>query len=172
MFSDIINVAIYWISSFTWGAIIFMNRTKIENEKLVRVEVRRELNLNVEARYHHRLHAILLLSKGLSASEVADLFDEDRRTIQRWKKRFQEKGLDGLHEAERKGRPALLSTKQWERLERDMVRRPFACGYRTPQWDGPLLAKHLGERYGVSLGLRQCQRILREKCSFRRTREA
>ena len=29
-------------------------------------------------------------------------------------------------------------------------------------WDGPLLAEHLRQRFGVDLGVRQCQRVFRQ----------
>ena len=40
-----------------------------------------------------------------SCQQVAELFGEDRRTVQRWVKRFESHGLEGVREGERH-RPA------------------------------------------------------------------
>src|SRR5207248_5558829 len=47
---------------------------------------------------HERLrcHALLLVSKGYSTSQIADILFLDEDTIRRWQRRYQEKGLDGL----------------------------------------------------------------------------
>lgn len=47
---------------------------------------------------HERLrgHALLLVSKGYSTSQTADILFIDEDTIRQWMRRYQEKGLDGL----------------------------------------------------------------------------
>lgn len=40
-----------------------------------------------------------------------------------------------------------------------MRRDPEAFGHAGHLWDGKLLSAHLRLRYGVTLGVRQCQRI-------------
>jgi len=47
---------------------------------------------------HERLrcHALLLVSKGYSTSQIADILFIDEDTIRQWQRRYQEKGLDGL----------------------------------------------------------------------------
>jgi len=59
----------------------------------------------------------------------------------------------------RPGRPATLDAKQWAALGRDLRRDPAAFGLSGHLWDGKLLSAHLRQRYGVALGVRQCQRI-------------
>ena len=41
-----------------------------------------------------------------------------------------------------------------------MRREPQKFGHAGHLWDGKLLAAHLRLRYGVTLGVRQCQRIV------------
>lgn len=140
-----------------------MKNPKEANPGPVRIAISQEISRSAESRYHHRLHGLLLVISGLSCQQVADLFGEDRRTVQRWVKRFDADGLDGLRDGERIGRPASLTDKQWEKLRRDLLRRPKLAGDARPFriWDGKLLAEHLRHKYGVSLGVRQCQRVLR-----------
>nr|ART40799.1 L290 [uncultured bacterium] len=44
-------------------------------------------------------------------------------------------------------------------MGRDLRRDSGAFGLIGHLWDGKLLAEHLRQRYGVVLGVRQCQRI-------------
>lgn len=136
-----------------------MRKLEIANREVMRIAIQQEIARSDESRYDHRLHGLLLITGGQSCQQVAELFDEDRRTIQRWIKRFESHGLDGLREGERPGRPASLDARQWAALGRDLRRSPQAFGHTGHLWDGKLLAEHLRQRYGVSLGVRQCQRI-------------
>src|SRR5579883_3223449 len=58
---------------------------------------------------------------------------------------------------------------QWNELEADLRRDPREFGLATHRWDGPALSKFLRLRYGVELGVRQCQRIFRQLGSQPRT---
>lgn len=136
-----------------------MRKLEIANREVMRIAIQQEIARSDESRYDHRLHGLLLITGGHSCQQVAELFDEDRRTIQRWIKRFESHGLDGLREGERPGRPASLDARQWAALGRDLRRNPQAFGHTGYLWDGKLLSEHLRQRYGVSLGARQCQRI-------------
>ena len=82
-----------------------------------------------------------------------------RRTVQRWVTRFETHGLTGLRDGARSGRPATLNAKQWAALGRDLRREPQEFRHVGHLWDGKLLSAHLRLRYGVVLGVRQCQRI-------------
>ena len=43
---------------------------------------------------------------------LADLLDCDRHTVGQWRERFVERGLDGLHDAPRSGRPRSFSPRR------------------------------------------------------------
>jgi transposase len=92
---------------------------------------------------------------------VARLFGEDATSVQRWVRRFEQSGLDGLREGERPGRPRLLDARQWRRLQTDLRKGPREFGFGANLWDGPLLCEHLRKHYQVRLGVRQCQRLFR-----------
>ena len=64
-----------------------------------------EIRRSHEARYDHRLHVVLLVAQGLTCAEVAQHFGDTTRTVQYWVKQFIQRGLAGLAEAERPGRP-------------------------------------------------------------------
>jgi transposase len=136
-----------------------MRKLEIADPEVMRIAIQQEISRSDESRYDHRLHGLLLVTGGQSCQQVADLFGEDRRTVQRWVKRFEVHGLEGVREGERPGRPATLDAKQWAALGRDLRRDPEAFGLARHLWDGRLLSEHLRRRYGVALGVRQCQRI-------------
>lgn len=136
-----------------------MRKLEIADPEIMRIAIQQEIVRSDESRYDHRLHGLLLVTGGQSCHQVAKTFGEDPRTVQRWVKRFEEYGLDGLREGERPGRPATLDAKQWASLGRDMRRPPKEFGLAAHLWDGKLLSEHLRQRYGVKLGVRQCQRI-------------
>jgi transposase len=139
-----------------------MKRLEIEDAEVMRLAIQQEIERSDESRYDHRLHGLLLIAGGRSCGEVARLFGEDARTLQRWVRRFEEHGFDGLREGERSGRPRSLEDAQWKLLARDLRRSPRHFGHAQNLWDGKVLGQHLKVRYGVSLGVRQCQRLFNQ----------
>jgi transposase len=106
---------------------------------------------------------LLLVTAGQSRREVVELFGENGTTVERWVSRFEKGGLDdALREGEREGRPRSLNAKDWRRLQGDLRKTPRDFDLAATIWDGPILPEHLRRRYGVELGVWQCQRLFRE----------
>ena len=139
-----------------------MRKLEIENPEVMSIAIREEIERSEESRYDHRLHSLLLVANGRSCREVALLFGEDPRTVQRWVNRFEDRGFDGLRDGERPGRPRSLDERQWTRLERDLRRNPRDFGHNQNLWDGKVLSEHLKQHYRVSIGVRQCQRMFNQ----------
>lgn len=139
-----------------------MKRLQIRDAAVMQIAIQQEIARSEEARYDHRLHGVLLVASGESCIEVGRTFGENARTIQRWVKRFEQRGFDGLRDGERTGRPRALDARQWERLAAELRRSPRDFGHEQNLWDGKVLGLHLKQRYGVTLGVRQCQRIFRQ----------
>jgi transposase len=136
-----------------------MRRFEIKDASVIEIAVQQEIQRSEESRYYHRLHGILLICKGFSCAEVADFFNHSPRTVQYWVKRFEEEGFVGLVDTPHTGRPARLDEKTMEMLGKDLRKSPGSFGYPQNLWDGKLLGHHLSKKYGVSLGIRQCQRL-------------
>jgi transposase len=147
-------------SSAYWRAT--MRKLQIEDPEVMQVAIQQEISRSEESRYDHRLHGLLLVTTGQSCREIARLFGEDASTVQRWVRRFEDRGLEGLREGERPGRPRQLDAGQWRQVAADLRRTPRAFGLEANLWDGPLLAEHLRRRFGIELGVRQCQRLFRQ----------
>jgi transposase len=140
---------------------VAMQRLQIADADIMRIAIQQEIVRSEEARYDHRLHGLLLVTAEQSTQQVAELFGEDRRTVQRWIRTFEKRGLEGLREGERPGRPTALSERQLAAVSRDLRRAPSDFGLQSNLWDGRLLSEHLRRHYGVKLGIRQCQRLFR-----------
>jgi transposase len=121
-----------------------------------------EIRRNAESRYNHRLHGLLLVAQGMSALGVAQLFGDAPRTVQYWVRRFEQDGLAGLLEGERPGRPRRLSERQLQQVQVALRGSPEECGLSGNLWDGKTLSAWLGRRFGVTLGVRQCQYLFRQ----------
>jgi transposase len=130
-----------------------------ENPQDCHKEIELEISGNPEGRYSRRLHSVLLLTKGLTTLEVGDLFDINPRTIKHWGQQYKKKGLAGLKESPRPGRPRKISVSILAQIQQDLRKPTSDFGYRQGFWDGPLLKHHLEKQYQVDITVRHCQRI-------------
>ena len=129
-----------------------MRKLQVEDAEVMRIAIQQEIARSEESRYDHRLHGLLLVTTGQSCREVAELFGENATTVQRWVRRFEQGGLDGLREGERSGRPRTLDARDWRRLQGDLRKTPRDVGLAATLWDGPTLAEHLRRRYSRGPG--------------------
>jgi transposase len=139
-----------------------MRKLAIADAETMQLALQQETLRSEEARYDHRLHGVLLVTHGFSCSAVAGLLGQDPRTIERWVQRFETRVFAGLHEGDRSGRPRRLDAAQWNAMNRELRHTPREFGYPQNLWDGKLLAHHLAQVHGVALGVRQCQRLVRQ----------
>ena len=99
-----------------------------------------EIRRSEESRYDHRLHGVLLVAHGLTCPEVAKLLGDAPRSVEYWVRGFEERGLAGLHEGERPGRPGRLDEKQRRGIGAVLRQMPREVGLTGNLWDGKTLA--------------------------------
>jgi transposase len=121
-----------------------------------------EIRRSEESRYDHRLHGVLLVAEGMSCPEIAHLLGDSPRTVEYWVQRFEDKGLGGLAEGDRPGRPTRLTQEQLKQIDRVLRRTPRDVGLGVTLWDGKTLSAWIEREQGVELGVRQCQRLFRQ----------
>jgi transposase len=138
-----------------------MRPLQIADSPAIILGLQDEIRRSDESRYDHRLHGVLLVAQGVTCPEVARLLGDAPRSVEYWVRRFEKKGLRGLLEGERAGRPRRLSEKQMEAVDRVLRRPPQEVGFSGNIWDGKTLSAWLEQRYHLRLGVRQCQRIFR-----------
>ena len=124
--------------------------------------LQQEIQRSEESRYDHRLHGVLLVAQGMTCPEVARLLGDAPRSVENWVHRFDQRGLAGLTEGERSGRPTRLDEKQVKEINRVLRAKPSDAGMRVNLWDGKTLSAWIDKTYGVQLGVRQCQRLFRQ----------
>jgi transposase len=139
-----------------------MRKLQIQDADTMKIAIQQEIGRSEESRYDHRLHGVLLVANGQSCGGVAELFGEDATTVQRWVRRFEKQGFEGLRDGERTGRPRSLDERQWRQLQRDLRREPEQFGHPQGLWDGRLLSAHLKKHYKIDVGVRQCQRMFHQ----------
>lgn len=84
-----------------------------------------EIRQQLEDLYRHhasfalrqRAHAILLSAKGFTILQLQAIFTVDRDTVSVWITRFEQFGLDGLHDAPRSGRPPIYTEDEVRQLQ-------------------------------------------------------
>jgi transposase len=121
-----------------------------------------EIRRSEESRYDHRLHGLLLVAQGLTCPAVAGLLGDAPRTVEYWVNSFEQRGLAGLREGERPGRPKRLSDERMRQIDAILRKTPREAGLSGNLWDGKTLATWIEQQYGLSLGVRQCQRMFRQ----------
>lgn len=140
---------------------------------LLRDAIRKQVGNSRDMRACYRAFCLLMILQGQRISDIAATLGEHTRTIERWRKRFNEHGVAGLLDDTSPGRPSRLSERNKAALARDLQSPPREFGLEAEQWRGKQLQAHLNERYQVELSLRQCQRLLKKltgKSDPRRTR--
>jgi transposase len=118
-----------------------------------------------------RAHLLLLLADGHSWATVCAVLYCSRRTVARWKKRFQEQGLDGLRDRPR-GASCRFGTL-WPALAIAWVKdfTPRAFGFLRSRWCCETLALLLWQLHGVDVSRETVRRWLRrENLVWRRPR--
>ena len=138
-----------------------MKALTIADAEMMVLGLQDEIRRSADARYDHRLHAVLLVAQGMSCREVARMLGDAPRTVENWVHRFEASGLAGLLDGERPGRPPRLSAAQLEQVDRVLREPPSAVGL-SGLWDGKTLSAYLQQEFQVDLGVRQGQRLFRQ----------
>jgi transposase len=102
--------------------------------------LQQEIQRSEESRYDHRLHGVLLVAQGMTCPEVARLLGDAPRSVEYWVHRFDQRGLAGLTEGERPGRPSRLDDKHVKEINRVLRGKPSDAGMRVNLWDGKTLS--------------------------------
>jgi putative transposase len=118
-----------------------------------------------------RAHVLLLLAEGRSWRLIGEILFTSPRTINRWRKRFEQEGLDGVFGAQR-GRPAVLVT-WWIAIVVQWVvqKTPRDFGFLRSRWSCATLVLLLWEEHHINISAETVRRSLaREQIVWRRPR--
>ena len=112
-------------------------------------------------RYRTRAQMVLLSSEqGLKAEEIAQIVRESDITVLRWLKRYLAEGIEGLKDAPRPGRNAVVTEEYRKRLLEVVRRRPRSLGLEYSMWTLQRLSDYLAEETGIRLSSETVRREL------------
>jgi len=142
-----------------------MKRLTLKDKDRIREKIRLYFSGNDEAKFIHRLHAILLFleRKEESCDSIGDMLGHSPRTISNWIKRINETGdIERLRSKKQSGRPARLSKVQREQLSMVVQESPENYGISGKKWSGKNLSAYIERHYGIVMKTRTCQRFLHQ----------
>jgi transposase len=135
-----------------------------EREELGRMARSRMLGAGRVRRARIVMHAL----EGLKAPEIGARMGLCGATVRHWLKRFNARGLDGLEEDVRTGRPPTYSAEQRSAVLGAALTRPSDLGLPFAAWTLDRLVAHLTER-GIAMRRSRISEILiREGLRWRR----
>jgi transposase len=129
---------------------------KKQNLFLAKDLLRKLHNASEDGRLLNRIYCVILVLRGFSASEVGKLYSASARAVAYWVTQYQEKGLQGLEEEARSGRPAKLSPDQLRKVK--VFVRSETKKHAKPV-TAPLVSQYISDSFGITLTVRQCERI-------------
>ena len=91
-----------------------------------------------------------------SSYEIGEQVHTSHTKVQRWINRFNKKGIEGLYDKPRSGRPSILKKKQIILLEKTISRKSeFRVGYNTLE-----IIHEIKTEFGVAYTPRHVRRLL------------
>jgi transposase len=94
-------------------------------------------------------------------AEVAREVRVSRQSGTVWRHAWQEEGIGGRRQAERAGRPALLSKKELSKVQRALLKGPAAYGWHTEPWTLERVADVIAMETGIRYHIGHVWKILR-----------
>ena len=152
-----------------------MKRLVLDNKTDVVNQIRNYLEMSAEAKFIHRLQAILLFAdtENGSCDGVGALFGNSPRSVSNWVKRINRTGtIESLRSKPQSGRPTRLSQAQKDEIKTALRDLPEKRGIPGRRWNGKILSSYISLHYGVELEIRSCQRLLNELKASSRSKKA
>jgi len=119
-------------------------------------KVKNKYDKEKDGRIKQRLLIILKAFKHKSSYKIADLTATSHTKVQRWINRFNKYGFEGLKDKPRTGKPARLTDKQKERLEKELdTPKEFSVGWRTVE-----VLDKIKKRFKVIYTIQHIRRLL------------
>jgi transposase len=112
------------------------------------------------ARAVERARLIKLSSEGKGVAAIAEKVGLCRAAVRLWIKRFNERGMAGLEDEPRSGRPPRYSAEQVGQVIATSLREPRELGLPFASWTLDRLAAYLKEEKGIAMKRSRIDEIL------------
>lgn len=107
-----------------------------------------------------RLAASEDLKSGMKQSDVARKYGVNPSSVTRWKRMFEEEGMEGLKQRKAPGKESKLSEEQQESLKEIILQGAAAYGYKTDLWTLKRVAHVIKKEFDVSYHFRSLSDVL------------
>lgn len=98
-------------------------------------------SLKMERRYHQRAEIILLSLEGKTLDKIISTTGMSKPIVNKWRQRFRTKGVEGLRDAPRSGKPSVITAKQKATVMQKACEKPKG-GYTN--WSQKRIARAVG----------------------------
>jgi transposase len=98
-------------------------------------------SLKLERRYVDRANIILMSIQGETLDSIVSNSGLTRRVVNKWRNRYREKGLEGLKDAERSGKPSVITAAQKAMVIQKACEKP---GEGYTNWSQSRIAEKVG----------------------------
>src|SRR5258707_1952853 len=137
-----------------------MRPLQVADAETIVLGLQDEIRRSEESRYDHRLHGVLLVAQGMTCPEVSRLLGDAPRSVEYWIRRFEARGLGGLVEGQRSGRPPRLSEAQLRDVDRVLRQAPRDLGFTGALGDCKRLGAWIDRTLQLRLRVRQCHALV------------
>ena len=104
---------------------------------------KRARGARTEWRDRLRAQIVLLAARGWPNARIAGRLEVTGDTVRKWRGRFAGRGLDGLRDLARSGRPPSISTADRAAIVALACQLPLKSGVPLSRWSGPELKREL-----------------------------
>jgi len=125
----------------------------------------RQLARQAIGRVSERAHFVLLSAHGYAPPDIAELLGYDAVTVRIWLKAYRERGVAGLADAPRRGRPAKVPHLTAV-VQAQASQSPPTFGYLSACWTVALLLGHLWTHFRIAVSATRVRQALR-RAGFR-----
>lgn len=109
-----------------------------------------------------RATGLRLLHQGHSPQEVVEILQVSDVTVYSWHHRWQENGLEGLHDEPRPGRPPKADEAYRQAIDQALESDPTEHGYDFAIWTLERLGEHLAIQTGTVLSYTRLREVMDE----------
>jgi transposase len=134
---------------------------QLKPEELAEIEKAIKQDKRPEVR--QRATAIRLLHLKYRPETIAEQQLVSMPTIYNWHKLWREKGIDGLANLPRKGRPPKADDAYCQKLEEMIDKEPSEYGYKFAIWTSDRLRLHLEKETGILLSESRFRALMKKK---------
>lgn len=122
--------------------------------------IKRAMKTDRDAQFRVRANAIWLSHQGYKADEIAKILDRHRNSVISWFDRYGSKGLEGLRDPQRSGRPPKAGPEFQKALVIAVKTQPRNLGYNFTSWSAGRLVEHMAKETGIRISEIQLRRLL------------